>query len=44
MKLTKPKKPIAYSRTNWPSPENYAQAMRIYEQAMAIYIALGGKQ
>lgn len=43
MKLTKPRKPVPYSRTNYPNRQDYEQQMRVYEQALAIYIAFGGK-
>lgn len=43
MRLTKPKKPTPYSRLNWPTYGAWEQATRIYEGAMAIYIAMGGK-
>lgn len=34
-----PKKPVPYSRYNWPTREAYDQAVRIWEIAMGVYLA-----
>lgn len=41
LKVTKPKRPVPNTRYNWATPQDYEEAMRIYEQAMAIWMVFG---